>query len=131
MAKNFSGPSNLVNVATVALDQAPGAPTLSDPFFDEAGAQFIPLVCPTTDFDGSPLTPNGSGSSGCDNAYICIAQYNEDGTLKSGAEHVAGFLISTLPASPGASLNMPVTGLPALPGGGSIQVVGFVSDGQD
>ena len=130
MAKVFSAGSNVTDVPSLVLDQAPGAPVV---VLNPDGS--LTITSPMTDFDGSPITPNGSGSSGCDNVYACGAMVAADGTSAidslSGAEATAGFQFFTEVSSPGQTHTVPAGFAPSLPGGGLFRVICFVSDGQD
>lgn len=132
MAKVFSGRSNTLDLAAVVLDQAPGAPNIIE------SPDAITFTSPMFDFDGSPITPNGPGSNGCDDAYLVGALINgADGTSAidslSGAEANAGYQLWSVATSPGEVhvISKSALAIPSLPSGGLFRVAGFVSDGSD
>jgi len=133
MARNFSA-GNSADVALIAVDQAPASPSFTaGPAHDGVNIT-MSIVSPTTDFDGSPLTPNGSGSTGCDNLWVCGALYNADGTNPldglGGADAVALHLLHTEVTAPGQTHYVSITA-PGAPGGATMKVVIFASDGAE
>lgn len=127
--KVFSAGNNALLLDAIKLDQAPGDPTI---VVNPDGS--LTLTSAMKDFDGTDLTPNGSGSSGCDDIYLVGAAVDQDGNSPidnlGGADAVAGYLLFHESTSPGQVHSVP-NPAPALPGGGKFKVRAFNSDGQD
>lgn len=133
MARNFSA-GNTADVALIAVDQAPASPSFTAGPSHNGSAITMSIVSPTTDFDGTPLTPNGTGSSGCDELWVCGALYAADGSNPldglGGADAVAQHLLHTEVTSPGQNHDVSITA-PGAPGGATMKIVIFASDGSD
>jgi hypothetical protein len=132
MARVFSPGGDGVIVEVVALDMAPGRPSIVEAGYvvdgDFAGIRGK-MRLPKNDFGGPVLT-------GLDDAYVTAAEADLNGTFPNnvlgGAEAVASFgrfEVAVTEAQAMADELIPFEfSQPALPGGAAFNLVPFVSD---